>query len=623
MTYRAMLRASALAVVLAMLLASAAAAGETRPVQPAPKGAAVAITPDDPLSVQRGIDAAFKAGLRNVVIPPGTYRIPAPPNGPHLKCADLADFEIDARGATLLFADPTRVKIEFARCRNVALRGMTLRSEISPQTQGVIEAVEPEGRWLDVRIDKGYPADLDNPGRFPKEPVGYVFDRKTRQWKPGTWDYYFKPPERLGPDLLRLHLKNPFKPASHPVAAGDLMAFRGRGATDIYVGRCAAMTIAQVAIQTGSGFCIHEDGGDGGSRFSFTVTYGPKPGGATAAPLMSCNADAFHSSGVRRGPTLEDCLFEGMPDDGIAIHGSYAMVAEAGGDRLVLCLAGGNFFRDGDPIRLFDPHGGFVGEAKVKANAPLQGYQPKAKITRDRYKNSTHFVQVTLDRPVAAGFEYLASNPASSGSGYVISRNVIRNHRARGMLLKADDGLVKGNTVDGSTIAGIVLAPELWWNEACYSRHVIIRSNTIRRVGYATVGPWTSQPAALTVCGEGETAGGLPGHRDILIEGNTIADCDGINLMVTSAEDVRIKKNRFINTMREPSRRGADRKVDTGALIWLGSCRNVSLDGNTVVGPGPYLKSLVGMGPSAVGVIGRDTGVSKSDPAAGTWFRDQ
>jgi hypothetical protein len=570
--------------------------------------AAVRISPEDPASVQVGIDAAYKAGAKKVVIPAGTYRLPQPTGRYYLRLAEVSDFEIDATGVTFLRTDPTKGGIEFYRCRNVTLRGATLINETPPFTQGAIEAIDPAGQYYDVRIDAGYPAKFDDPKYFPPDPTGYVFNPKTRQWKAGTYDLSATRVERLGPDRFRLFWRG--KPR-HAAAVGDLMAFRGKGGTDIYVGNCAGMNLTEVAIRSGGGFCIHEADGDGGSRFSYKVTYGPRPAGAAADPIIACNADAFHSSNVRRGPLVENCLFEGMPDDGVPIHGTYAMVAEAEAERLVVCFLHGNFFREGDPLRLFSREGAWLGETAVKAIAPAKGYQPKAATTLTRFKESSNHYRLTLDRALPAAFECLISNPAACGSGYVVRNNVIRNHRARGMLLKADNGLVEGNTVDGSTIAGIVVAPELWWMEACYSRNVIIRNNTIRHVGYATTGPWNMQAGAITVTGASEKTTSPGGHRHMVIEGNTVENCDGPNLVISAATDVMVRNNRFVSPMREPSRRGADRGIDPGALIWLSDCEDMRLEGNTISQPGPAMEKSVVTTPTAKNVVGVDTGVKR------------
>jgi hypothetical protein len=293
---------------------------------------ATQISPANPGSLQEGIESAFRAGQKKVVVPPGTYRLAHSGNRACLIFSELSDFEIDARGVTLLRTDPTRGGIEFNRCRNVTLRGATLLNETPPFTQGTLTGISPDGAWYEVRMDKGYPANFDDPRTGIAQPVGYLFDPKTRQWKAGAMDCFFGRVERLGPDLFRLFFKKPFEPGTQPAVVGDWMAFRGKGGTDIHLGGCARMVVTNVTILNGGGFCVHEQGGEGGNYYSYQVTYGPKPSGATNEPLIACNADAFHSGGVRKGPTLENCLFEGMCDDGVPIHGSFALVMEGAGD---------------------------------------------------------------------------------------------------------------------------------------------------------------------------------------------------------------------------------------------------------------------------------------------------
>src|SRR5213079_2064745 len=114
--------------------------------------------------------------------------------------------------------------------------------------------------------------------------------------------------------------------------------------------------------------------------------------------------------------------------------------------------------REGDPLRLFNPDGGYAGEAKVVSIRRLRDFVPVARSRFHGFSDLTRhrFVEVVTEPPLAAGFDWQASNPSALGSGFVIRNNIIRNHRARGILVKADDGLIEGNTIDGSTIAGIV-----------------------------------------------------------------------------------------------------------------------------------------------------------------------
>jgi hypothetical protein len=567
------------------------------------------ISPDDPASVARGLDSAIKSGRSRVVIPPGTYRLPSVGRRYYLTVEGARDLDILATGVTLLLEDPSRGGFEFVRSRNVKLSGVTLLHAVPPFTQGRIESIAPDELNFDLRIAKGYPTNFTDPKSFPVNPFGFVFDSNSRQWKAGTIDLTPDRVERLEEGLFRLHWKRPSGPSLHPVVRGDLMAFRGRVQTDIFVGGCAGITLENVTIEHGSGFCVHEYGGEGGNRYRYTVTYGPPPRGATETPLISCNADAFHSSGVRKGPTLEGCLFEGMCDDGIAIHGSYGLIVESRDSSWVVT---DGVLREGDPVRLFSPDGGLAGEARVKSVRKLPEYKPVGKSRYNGFSDLQQFryCEALVDPPIPAGFDWAVSNPAATGSGYVIQNNIIRKHRARGMLLKAEDGLVEGNTVDGSTIAGIVLAPEFWWRESCYSRNIIIRNNTIRHCGYATVGPWTGQAGALSVCAEADPAA-APGHRNILIEKNRFLDNDGTNLLLQAVDGATVRDNNFERPGQAPTQRGSGHKIDPGRLIWISSSSHLRFEGNLVTGAGPALKGLVGIGLHVQELDGVETGLTR------------
>ena len=250
---------------------------------------------------------------------------------------------------------------------------------------------------------------------------------------------------------------------------------------------------------------------------------------------------------------------------------------------------------------MLDKTGAIVGEAKVVGGGPAAGG-----------------FQLALDRPVPAEPGFRASTPAANGSGFVIRGNTIKNHRARGILVKADDGLIEGNDIDGSTIAGLVIAPEYYWNEAGYSRDVTVRNNVFRHCGYATAGPWTAQAGAATVCGEGDQSTGIAfGHQHIVFQNNAFEDNDGVNLLIDGAQDVRIAGNTFLRPQQEQSRRGADAGVDPSALIYLKDCRDVRLKANVVSDPGIAEKSLVRLGPAATDVTGGDAGVALAAARAG------
>lgn len=565
-----------------------------------------AIIVRDSAALQKEITDAYQAGRKKFVIPAGTYRLQDSAKGAYLTFADLKDFEIDATGVSFLRTDPLRGGVEFRHCQRVTLRGLTLLNETPPFTQGVLEALDPQGEWYDVRIDRGYPQWLDQPHPDLKQLRATVIIPGTRQYKEGSMDCFFSHAERTGPDTFRLFFRKESKldPKTHPAAVGDWLNFRGVVIRDILLAGCERMVIDQVTVKGGGGFCVMEEGGEGGNRFTYKITYGNRPAGADKDPLLASNADGFHSRGMRQGPILENCFFEGMHDDGIPIHGSFAMVAEGSGNKVI--MTGGYFLRAGDPLRFYDPHGSFAAEGRVTSITPMPDYKLTQQVAGFRRGRTLRFVEVTLDRPVEVGFQYVVSDSAANGAGYIIRNCTIRNHRARGLLLKSDDGLVENNVIEGSTIAGIVIAPEIWWHEAGYSRNVVIRNNVIRRAGYSTAGSSDHQAGAITICGAaGEpdkivpvyqdeaVARVKPDHANIIIENNTIEDCNGVNLLLGMARNVTVRGNKFNHAQKQQTARGVASGVDPASLVWIYNCEDVTFEGNEITDRGAFGREVV------------------------------
>ena len=195
------------------------------------------------------------------------------------------------------------------------------------------------------------------------------------------------------------------------------------------------------------------------------------------------------------------------------------------------------------------------------------------------FRDNKFFLRITLDGPLAAGEGDVVSNLDQTGDGYVLRGNTVLDHRARGLLLKARGGLVENNLVEGSSIAALVMGPELWWGEGNYAQNVTIRGNKFARCGYATTGPWNEQAGVLTLHGTGESPDAR-GHRNIVIENNIFADNDGVQVVLDGVEGATFQDNRFINAQQSENRRGADH-YDAGALIWVGRAKGVRIVGNT------------------------------------------
>ena len=566
----------------------------------------LAISPQHPELLQQTILDAYKAGQKKIVIPAGIYRIPASDQGANLEWKDLKNFEIDASGATFLMEDNGKTGVYFGNCHNVTFRGATIRNATIPFTQGAVAAMADDRKSFDLQIDDGYPDSLDDAKKFDARTTYYIFDRVTRRLKNQTYDYGSASATRLGERRFRVAFDNAL---GAEIEVGDLTAMRGRGGSGVHLDNCTNMNIVNVSAQFSGGFGWFETGGGGNRYDGISAKPGPRPDAATASPLMSENADGFHSASAKVGPTILNSMFARMPDDGIAIHGEYQMVRQTQGNALV-CMRPwpGAPYAIGDRVAWVRKNGVPGGEAKVVAVKTLADeFLPPLATEFPHFRDNKFFFQITLDGPLAAGEGDVISNLNQTGDGYVLRNNTIMDNRARGLLLKARDGLVENNLVDGSSIAGLVMGPELWWGEGNYAHNVTIRGNTFAHCGYATTGPWNAQAGVLTLLGTGDSPDAR-GHRNITIENNTFANNDGIHVVLDGVEGAVFRDNKFLNAQQTENNRGADH-YDAGALIELGRAKNVTFAGNVVQRLGTANKELIKTGKNASEISGAPDGI--------------
>lgn len=104
----------------------------------------------------------------------------------------------------------------------------------------------------------------------------------------------------------------------------------------------ATIWMQGVSIYSAGNMAITEFQGGGGNHYNnvFLVPRGP------TTPLAS-NADGFHSSGMRHGPTLSNVSMLNLLDDYFNVHNTFQIVAKRAGPRSVLVgdyqyLAGDN-----------------------------------------------------------------------------------------------------------------------------------------------------------------------------------------------------------------------------------------------------------------------------------------
>jgi hypothetical protein len=529
----------------------------------------------------------------------------------------MKDFQIIGKGVTLLRTDPTKGGIEFTHCRNVTLDGITLRCDPIPYTQGRIVAMNWKARLVYFHICNGYEMDLTNLSHFTDTPMGTVFNSKTlRINKPGTSgiNLTINKIVKIGPDEFRGFAPYRWSALVH---VGDLIAFRSHVHYDIALINCRRMCICHVTIMAGTGFCFFEGGGGGGNRYiNDSVKYPPKPLGATIPPLLASNADGLHSSCERHGPTIIGCNFEGMGDDGIAIHGSYSMLQSANGCRWIVLLPWHNIggIHSGDQLKVYSRHGEFLGRTRVMSYKPLPRYRPKrAPITNMAFAINPHFYcRIIVNQPIhEARYADRIDDINTDGAEFIVKNCVVRNNRGRGMVIKANNGIIADNIVEHTGMCGIDVTPEFWWDESGCSCHLLIEGNTIRNVPARDWwGPGWIQAGALNITADPNPHLVRPfGHSGLIVVKNRFVDDYGINLLLCDAQDVLITGNLFLHPLQEKESVGSTLYSKKSSLVWLQQSQDVLIANNHVIHPGPALKKLVGVGPDVSNVMGIKNGV--------------
>ncbi len=525
--------------------------------------------PAHPETLEKDITAALVAGTKAVTVTPGVYQLPQ-----GLGFRDLVGVTLDFSKVELSLHSE-RDGVSFGGCRDTVFTGATVHYDHPRFSQAKILAFGSENQqvWYEVQVDAGYPVDATW-----KSSV--IFTEKERRIKFHTWDSSAKSVTKLdGVGHLKVYWDDRnLIPPHCPVAVGDYLVCRGDGSSLLHTDGCVTCTFKDLTFYWGGIFGIFETGPSEANHYlRITLTPGAMPAGASNLPFISQSADGLHSAAARRGPIIEGCDFECMLDDAFAIHGYFAPILEVAGPTLIVKE---HTFRVGDLARVSSDKG-FLAEATV-AKLEHQADQRWA---------------ITLDKDIAATSGCKVGNPNASGNGYKIINNTVRGNRARGILVKGDNGLIAGNTIEGSTMSGISVGPEYWWNEGDYCQHVTIRDNTIRHTNYATND--FGNNGAILVHGDG-----TKGNRDIVITGNRIVDVSGANIIVAWADGMRIADNTFSGFQRVDF--GTDEKH--GALVLLDHCANVAFSGNTTSAPGPFAKTMLLSGKDVVGVTGVDTG---------------
>lgn len=522
--------------------------------------------PAHPEALAQAVQSAYDGGARRIVIRPGVYFLP---NAGHsaLTLSGWKDAVLSAYGVSLILTDLTWMHdgIDLIDCARVTVAGPLLSQSKVTAYQGRVVAVGKDASGAptcDWKPDAGYPVPPAAEKGFLGGDVNIV-DAHTRLLKVGCGDFYGVPYTLLPDGTFRAQMGG-------PLAVGDWLVGRyGDAPFKVYLRSSFGCTVKNVILMRNGFAPLREEGGGGNHYLHCIWALGPRPKSAVEDPLVTNAADGMHMTGAFPGPDIENCEFRGIfLDDCIAIHGYFQTIKSASGAAVTLDGGVGSI-RTGGTVRISNQKG-FFAEALVIA-------------VKDNGDKTT---TVTLDKDYGIPASAKLSSPQGNGAGYKIVGCRLGDTRSRGILAKADNGVIENNVLENCGMSAVSLGPEYYWGEADYVQNVTVRNNVIRNCGRAGYGG-----SAILVHGDGAV-----GNRNIVIQGNRFhANLQG-DMDILWADGVMLSGNIFTGASVWPP------SVHPQSPVALANCRAVTLRANVVHPSGFYKPNLVAVGQNVTGI---------------------
>jgi hypothetical protein len=227
----------------------------------------------------------------------------------------------------------------------------------------------------------------------------------------------------------------------------------------------------------------------------------------------------------------------------------------------------------GEPLRISDMNG-FFAQANCMAVDRLPDNQ--FQVTLDQELNVPVDHSVDLDPHKGTK----ANDPDHCGRGYRILRCRLGDTRSRGILVKADDGIIDHCQIEGCAMTGVSIGPEFWWNEANYVWNAKVTNNTFLHCSKGR------DQGTLWVHGDGAV-----GNRNITVANNTFDNCYGpYVLKIEWTDGAQITDNKIDGSFQQNN-------SVPGNILWVSQSKNVKLSNNVVTHQGPYAGEVVALTP--------------------------
>lgn len=420
---------------------------------------------DDTAAIVAALAAADASSVpAEVFLPEGTYRISST-NDYALQMDGISDVCLKGEGSNtvLLVSNPENGGIGTANSTNILLADFTVDYDPLPFTQGTIIAVDVANGSFDLQIDPDY-LELDQPC-FSSTPYlwGITVDLATQTY--GLYPYYASSWQNIGGRTWRMFVDDQSYLQTYPLSVGDRYVHQARQLSAVKFDFCTNVATEDITIHASAGLATIWVNCDGVAVRNCSVIKKEGEG-----RLLSSNGDGVHVSGCRSGVVIENCVFEGMSDDAVTIHGRGGVVIGNITDTVkkIGTPRKPTVYGIGDEIQVYQ----YQEPSGIVTNAVIV----------DAVQLNDVVWQVTLDRPLPAlnaswGTGDRFYNLSRCGADSKIVDNYFGKHRGRDILLRSCNSEILKNSFHNQSGWAIALHHESDESTGPASYNVNIVSN--------------------------------------------------------------------------------------------------------------------------------------------------
>jgi hypothetical protein len=496
------------------------------------------VTPATPLDEVRRIGresaAAPSARIR---LAPGDYRWDPGFQQAVFAWRNAHDIVVEGQGASVTLTDPSAQLFALDGCNTICIRGLSISHGPPPYSALDVMAVEPAGEWFQARVlggfaEERYPRDVNQFFVYAVSPEDFMRKHPER---PGHTYLAVDKTTRVAEGIFRFFARGPVERDSlRQLRPGDraLACYRCwplnlmSGCRDVawsgLVGGLSEGPIFMGGGNTDTKFI--------GLAFRAQPPYFPAVGG-------------WVTGNDRRGPWIQNCVWEGITDDGPNITGNLFLIDAVRDDREFLVSTGPGYqtptWQAGDEVVFWNPKTGLPLAETTVATASREGNRVRFRVAepvpglapgRD-FRTQTHVY-----------------NLSTQNHQLLIRGNVIRGGRRFGFNVKAIDAVIDRNRFEGLASCAVYLENEPTGWEGLVNRNVVVQDNVL--VGCGTDAASRQMRRAGIHVNTWRPGRGLDetewmGNRGIVVRGNSFEHHAGIGIGIDNTDGATISGNTF------------------------------------------------------------------------------